>query len=78
MSTLASPSPSWSMTLRTSPADADPDPLTVNCHCVPPSKSMPRLSPLTPNATSEIRISVPDRSAQRHERPMKSKCVRSW
>ena len=66
-----------SITSRTSLTDAEPE-LTVNCHCVPPSKSMPRLRPRTANATTEIRISVPDRIAHRHERSMKLKCVRSW
>ena len=51
---------------------------SVNCHCVPPSKSMPRLRPLTANATTEIRISVPESTAQRRECSMNWKCVRSW
>ncbi len=64
---------------RTSPADADPVcELTVNCHCVPPSKSMPRLRPFTANASTEIRMSVPEMIAHRRECLMNSKCVRSW
>ena len=77
MSTLASGRLTPSNTVRTSLTDADPE-FTVNCHCVPPSKSMPRLRPRTPNAITEIRMSVPDSTAHRHERSMKLKCVRSW
>ncbi len=77
--TLASPRPSGSIALRTSVIDALPVALlTVNCHWVPPSKSMPRFSPLIAKATTEIRMSVPDSSAHRHDRSMNWKCVRSW
>jgi hypothetical protein len=56
--------------------DAEP-PLIVNCHCVPPSKSIPRFRPRTANAMIEISTSVPERSNHRHDRSMKLKCVRS-
>jgi hypothetical protein len=62
---------------RTSFTDTDPR-LDVNCHCVPPSKSMPRFRPRTANATTETRMSVPERSSHRHERSMNWKFVRSW
>src|SRR5207253_7435304 len=77
MSTLASVSPTLLSASRTRLADAEPC-ATVNCHCVPPSKSMPRLRPEIANAITEMRIAVPDRSAQRHERSMNWKFVRSW
>src|SRR6478672_3410191 len=77
-STVASPSPSGSMVSRTLVTETDALFAIVNSHCVPPSKSIPRLSPLTRNATTEIRMSVPERMAQRHDRSMNSKWVRSW
>ena len=47
MSTFASPSPSGSMASRTLVTETDALFAIVNCHCVPPSKSIPRLRPLT-------------------------------
>ena len=78
MRTLASPRPSGFEHVRTESIDAPDLVFTVNCHWVPPSKSIPRFSPLIANATTEIRIRVPERIAQRHERSMNWKCVRSW
>ena len=77
MSTLASPSPNGSSTSRTSLIDAEPFD-TVNCHWVPPSKSMPRFRPRTANASTEIRTSVPESTNHRQDRSMKLKWVRSW
>ena len=76
-STLASPSPRGVITLRTSATEADL-PFTGVCQDVPPSKSMPRLRPRVKIATSAMTITVPERIAHRHERPVKSKFVRSW
>jgi hypothetical protein len=55
--------------LRTSSVLADL-PATVNVHWVPPSKSIPRLSPLKMSAASEITIKEPDKMSQRHDRLM--------
>ena len=75
--TLASLRPSGVITLRTSATEADL-PLTGVCQEVPPSKSMPRLRPRVKIATSAMTMTVPERIAHRHERPVKSKFVRSW
>ena len=66
-------------TSRTSSADAEPCPL---------DRELPLRAALEVDAeveaverrtrATEIRISVPESSAQRHERSMNSKCVRSW
>ncbi len=76
-STLASLRPSGLITSRTSATDAD-FPLTGTCQDVPPSKSMPRLRPRVKIAIRAMRMTVPERIAHRHERPVKSKFVRSW
>jgi hypothetical protein len=76
-STLASLRPSGLITSRTAVTDAD-FPLMGTCQDVPPSKSMPRLRPRVKIAIRAMRITVPERIAHRHARPVKSKSVRSW
>ena len=44
----------------------------LNVTCVPPLKSIPRLSPLTPRATIEIAITVPEIAYHVRRRFMKS------
>ena len=78
MLTFASANPSPRSASRTSATWAD-CPLAIRtCHEVPPSKSMPKLSPRVNNATKLSKIKTPERIAQRLLCLMNWKLVRSW
>jgi hypothetical protein len=78
MLTFASANPRGRSSSRTSAMCAECPFAIRTCHDVPPSKSMPKLSPRVNNARKLNAMSTPERIAHRLLCLMNWKLVRSW